>query len=89
MAFSGPQSAFSSCRAANLHAGEATGERAPQDFPLQPEQSSNSVTFVIPPSGRVVGQSGGATNGMHLDWTTTTGEDGERYLTFPFTIDSL
>jgi hypothetical protein len=61
----------------------------PEIFPGNPEQSSNSVTFMIPSSGRVVGQSGGSANGMHLKWATVTDEDGERYLTFPFTIDGM
>lgn len=61
----------------------------PQDFPQNPEQYTPLLEVSIWHNGAVTGRIQGSGDGMTISLKTFTGEDGQRYFTFPFTIDGL
>jgi hypothetical protein len=61
----------------------------PQVFPTNPDQWSNRLRVSILPGQQVVGQLLDTFNGIHQGLSTFTDPVGDRYVTFPFTIDGM
>lgn len=58
-------------------------------FPNNPDQWSNRLQVTVHPGQFVTGQLYGTFNGIHQSIATFTDPQGERYMTFPFTIDGM
>jgi hypothetical protein len=61
----------------------------PQVFPGNPDQWSNRLRVSILPGQQVLGQLLDTFNGIHQGLSTFTDPVGDRYVTFPFTIDGM
>ncbi len=61
----------------------------PQAFPTNPNQWSNRLRVSIHPGQIVTGQLFETLNGIHQGLSTFTDPVGDRYVTFPFTIDGM
>jgi hypothetical protein len=61
----------------------------PLVFPQNPDQWSNRLRVTVLPGQMVVGQLFDTLNGIHQGLSTFTDPVGDRYMTFPFTIDGM
>ncbi len=61
----------------------------PQVFPTNPNQWSNRLRVSVHPGQVVTGQLLETFNGIHQGLSTFTDPVGDRYVTFPFTIDGM
>jgi hypothetical protein len=61
----------------------------PLVFPTNPDQWSNRLRVSILPGQMVVGQLLDTFNGIHQGLSTFTDPNGDRFVTFPFTIDGM
>jgi hypothetical protein len=61
----------------------------PQAFPTNPHQWSNRLRVSIHPGQVVTGQLLETFNGIHQGLSTFTDPNGDRFVTFPFTIDGM
>jgi hypothetical protein len=61
----------------------------PQVFPTNPDQWSNRLRVSIHPGQVVTGQLFETFNAIHQGLSTFTDPVGDRYVTFPFTIDGM
>jgi Big-like domain-containing protein len=61
----------------------------PDAFPLNPDQWSQRLRVTVLPGQMVLGDLFQTLNGIHQGLSTFTDPIGDRYVTFPFTIDGM
>ncbi len=61
----------------------------PHDFPQNPDQWSQRMRVTVLPGQVVSGDLFGTLNGIHINLATSTGMNGNHYMSFPFQIEGL